>query len=48
MKTEVCDLPFYDGLGDINTFLEEYKEKVSDFQIFLALDIALRATPTRW
>ena len=48
MKDEVCDLPFYGGLGDINTFLEEYEEKVPEYQILLALDIALRDTPTRW
>ena len=48
MTIEVCDLPFYDGLGDINTFLEEYEEHVPKCQILLAMNIALRATPTRW
>ena len=28
MIFEVCNLPSYDGLGDVNTFLDEYEEQV--------------------
>jgi len=48
MTIEVCDFPFYDGLGTINNFLEEYKEHVTKCQRLLALNLALRATPARW
>lgn len=48
MTTEVCDLPFNDGLGNINTFIEEYEEHVPQCQRLLAMDITLRATLARW
>ena len=48
MTTEVCDLPFYDGLGNLNTLFRDYERQVLKCQIYLALDIALTATPTRW
>ena len=28
MTFEVCNLPSYDGLGDVNTFLDDYEEQV--------------------
>lgn len=28
MISEVCNLPSYDGLGDVNTFLNDYEEQV--------------------
>ena len=48
MTSEVCNLPYYDGLGDVNIFLDDYEEQVPESQILLALDIALKATPARW
>lgn len=48
MTTEVCHLPFHDGLVNINTFIEEYEEQVPKCQRLLALNLALRATPARW
>lgn len=45
---EVCNLSYYDGLGDINNFLEDYEEQVPECQRLLAMDIALRDTLVRW
>lgn len=39
MTTEICDVHFYDGLDNINSFLEEYEEHVPECQILLALDL---------
>jgi len=33
---------------DVNNFLDEYQEQLPINQRFLALDIALRATPAIW
>lgn len=48
MIVEVRDLSLYDRLGDVNTFFRDYKRRVPQCQRLLALDQALRATPTRW
>ena len=48
MTYEVCELPFYDGLGNINTFFKEYEEHVPEGQRSLSLDLTLRATLARW
>ena len=48
MTSEVCNLPSYDVLGDVNIFLDEYEEQVPENQRLLALDIALKVTPARW
>jgi len=48
MTSEVCNLPYYDGLSDVNIFLDEYVEQVPKIKRLLALDIALKATPDRW
>ena len=48
MTSNVCNLPSYDGLGDVNIFLTDYEEQVLENQILLALDIALKSTPDRW
>ena len=48
MVTEVCDLPTYVGLPNLNTFLTYFEDKVMEPQLLLALDVALKATPTRW
>jgi hypothetical protein len=46
--TEVCDPPRYDGLTDVAYFIREFELKISYQQILLALDVALKVTPTRW
>ena len=33
-QAQVCDLPFYDDLADINNFIEEYEENFPERQIF--------------
>jgi len=48
MIFEVCNLPSYGGLGDINTFLNDYEEHVLENQRLLALDIALKSTRVIW
>jgi hypothetical protein len=46
--TEVSNLPTFDGLNHLETFLLEFEEIVLVQQRLLALDEALKATPTRW
>lgn len=41
-------MPTYDGLNDVDVFLDAFGRKVPEKQCFQALDWALRATPTRW
>jgi len=48
MTCEVCNLPSYDGLDDLNFFLDNCEEQVPESQRLLALDIALKSTPARW
>jgi hypothetical protein len=46
--TEVSNLPTFDGLNHLETFLLEFKEIVPVQQSLLALDEALKEMPTRW
>jgi hypothetical protein len=46
--TEVSNLPTFDGLNHLETFLVEFEEIVPVQQRLLALDEALKSTPTRW
>ena len=46
--TKVCDLPTYEGLPNLDTFLIEFEDKVLEPQRLLALDVALKATLTKW
>ena len=48
ISTEVRDLPTYDGLSEVDTFLDEFEREVPEKQQFQALDWVLRATPARW
>jgi hypothetical protein len=41
-------LPTFDGLNHLETFFLEFEEIVPVQQRLLALDEALKATPTRW
>ena len=44
---EACDLPTYEGIPNLDIFLCEFKNKVPEQQRSLALDVTLKATPTR-
>ena len=48
VSTKVCDLPTYEGLPNLESFLTEFEEKVTEPQRLLALDFTLKATPARW
>jgi hypothetical protein len=48
IDTTVSNLPTFDGLNHLETFLLEFEETVPVQQRLLALDKALKATPTRW
>ena len=45
---EVCDIPTYEGLPNLESFFTKFEEKVSKPQRLLALDFAFKATPARW
>ena len=46
--TEVCDLPTYEGLPYLDTFLIEFEYKVLEPQHLLAMDVVLKATLAKW
>jgi hypothetical protein len=46
--TEVSNLPTFDGLNNLETFLVEFERIVRVQQRMLTLDKALKATPSRW
>jgi hypothetical protein len=55
LTREVCwigiefnNFPTFDSLNHLETFLLEFEDFVLVQQILLALDEALKATPTRW
>lgn len=48
IRIEVCELPLFDGLGNVDTFFIEFEGLILEPQRLLALDVVLRATPTRW
>ena len=41
-------LPTYEGLPNLASILEEFKEKVTESQRLSALSYVLKATPARW
>ena len=47
VSSEVRKLPYYDGLTDVDLFLDEFESEVPQDHCFQALELALRATPTR-
>ena len=47
MSLEVRNLPTYDGLNDVDIFLDAFEKEVLEKQCFRALDWALRVTPAR-
>jgi hypothetical protein len=46
--TTVSKFPTFDGLNHLEVFLMEFEEIVPIQQRLLALDEALKSTPTRW
>jgi hypothetical protein len=48
LGTTVSNLPTFDGLNPLETFLSDFKESVPMQQRLLAMDEALKATPARW
>ena len=48
VATETVELPIYEGLPGLSEFFQEFEEKFFELQRMLALDVALKATPTRW
>jgi hypothetical protein len=48
VTTEVRDLPMYDGLSEVDDFLNKFEREVPEQQRFDALKWVLRATPARW
>ena len=45
---EVSDLPTYEGFPNLEYFLKEFEERVTQPQWLSSLDFALKVTPTRW
>ena len=48
VETEIVELPVYEGLPELSTFLMEFEEKVLEPIRLLALEEALKATPICW
>jgi len=48
VSTEVRDLPTYDGLGEVNSFLDRLKREMPERQCFQALNCVLRAMAMWW
>lgn len=48
VSTEVRKLPNYDGLTDLDLFLDEFEREVPQEHHFQALELALRPTPAHW
>ena len=48
VSTKVRDLPTYDGLSEVDDFLNIFETKVPEQQRFKALKWVSYATPARW
>jgi len=48
VETKVRDLPMYDGLSEVDDFLDKFEREVPEQQRFDALKWVLHATPARW
>ena len=46
--TELKDIRSFDGLADVNDFLQQFEQEILHEQRMAAIDLAVRATPTRW
>lgn len=45
LSTEMMDLPTYDGLSEVDAFLDQFEREVPEKQCFEALNWVLRTTP---
>jgi hypothetical protein len=48
LETELCDIPKYDGLIDLELLYKTFELQIPEQQILLTLDIVLKATLSRW
>ena len=48
VSSEVRNLPTYDGMNDVDIFLDAFEREVLQKQCFQVLDWALHPTPARW
>ena len=48
VATETVEFPIYEGLSGLLEFFQEFEEKFIEPQKILDLNVALKATPTRW
>lgn len=48
VSSKVINLPTYDGLNDVDVFLNAFEKEVPEKQRFEDLDWALRAMLARW
>ena len=48
VATEMVEFPIYEGLPGLCEFFQEFEKKVLEPERILDLDLALKATPTRW
>lgn len=48
VSSEVRSFPYYDGLTNIDKFLDAYEREVPEKHCFQALDLVLHATPARF
>ena len=46
--TEIKDIPLFDGLAYVSDFLQQFAQEIPHEQRMVAIDLAVRATPTRW
>ena len=46
--TEVKDIPSFHGLADVNDFLQQFEQEIRHEQRMAAIDLAVKAKPTRW
>ena len=45
---KIKDIPLFDGLADVNKFLQQFEQEIPHEQRMAAIDLAVRATPARW
>ena len=48
VSLDVSNLPYYDGLTDVDHFLDAFEREVPENNFFQALDWALCTTLARW
>ena len=46
--TEIKDISSFDGLVDVNEFLQQCEQETPHEQRMESIDLAVRATPARW